>query len=50
MVLLVKQLKAGHLIFIEPYEDVLIIRFRIDGILKEILRQDSDRINFISKN
>ena len=28
-------------IHFEPYEDVLIIRFRIDGILKEILRQDS---------
>ena len=28
-------------IHFEPYEDFLIIRFRIDGILKEILRQDS---------
>ena len=28
-------------IHFEPYEDVLKIRFRIDGILKEILRQDS---------
>ena len=28
-------------IHFEPYEDFIIIRFRIDGILKEILRQDS---------
>jgi general secretion pathway protein E len=28
-------------IHIEPYEDQLIVRFRIDGILKEILSQDS---------
>ena len=28
-------------IHFEPYEDFLIIRFRIHGILKEILRQDS---------
>ena len=28
-------------IHFEPYEDFVIIRFRIDGILKEILKQDS---------
>jgi general secretion pathway protein E len=28
-------------IHFEPYEDRLIVRFRIDGILKEILKQDS---------
>ena len=28
-------------IHFEPYEDHIIVRFRIDGILKEILRQDS---------
>ena len=28
-------------IHFEPYEDHIAIRFRIDGILKEILRQDS---------
>jgi len=28
-------------IHFEPYEDRLIVRFRIDGLLKEILKQDS---------
>mgnify|MGYP000353663140 FL=1 len=28
-------------IHFEPYEDTLIVRFRVDGILKEILKQDS---------
>ena len=28
-------------IHFEPYEDNLIVRFRVDGILKEILKQDS---------
>ena len=28
-------------IHFEPYEDSLIVRFRVDGILKEILKQDS---------
>ena len=28
-------------IHFEPYEDHIIVRFRVDGILKEILRQDS---------
>ena len=28
-------------IHFEPYEDALIVRFRVDGILKEILKQDS---------
>ena len=44
-------------IHFEPYEDVLIIRFRIDGILKEILRQDSkiasiliSRIKIVRRN
>ena len=32
--------KASDIHF-EPYEDQLIIRFRVDGILKEVLSQDS---------
>ena len=28
-------------IHFEPYEDILVVRFRVDGILKEILQQDS---------
>ena len=28
-------------IHFEPYEDKIIIRFRVDGILREILSQDS---------